>query len=61
MAGLFGNLFDFNHDGKLDAFEEAAEFATFATMMDKMDEEENEEKIESELEVAGLDPDEFDF
>ncbi len=26
--GLFGGLFDFNHDGKLDSFEQAAEFAT---------------------------------
>lgn len=61
MAGLFGGLFDFNHDGKLDAFEEAAEFATFATMMDKMDEEENEEEMESELEAAGLAATELEF
>lgn len=27
--GLFGDLFDFNGDGKLDAFEEAAEFGAF--------------------------------
>ena len=26
--GLFGGLFDFNNDGKLDSFEQAAEFAT---------------------------------
>lgn len=26
--GLFGGLFDFNHDGKLDCFEQAAEFST---------------------------------
>ena len=61
MAGLFGDLFDFNHDGKLDAFEEAAEFATFATMMDKTDEGENEEEMESELEATGLDATELEF
>ena len=35
MFGLFGDLFDFNHDGKLDGFERAAEFATFASMLDE--------------------------
>lgn len=34
MLGLFGGLFDFNHDGKLDGFERAAEFATFASIME---------------------------
>lgn len=29
MKGLFGNMFDFNRDGKLDAFEMAAEFQFF--------------------------------
>ena len=29
MKGLFGNMFDFNCDGKLDAFEMAAEFQFF--------------------------------
>lgn len=27
--GLFGGLFDFNGDGKLDSFEKAAEFSAF--------------------------------
>ena len=35
MFGLFGDLFDFNHDGKLDGFERAAEFAAFASMFDE--------------------------
>lgn len=26
MRGLFGDLFDFNHDGKLDTFERAMEY-----------------------------------
>ena len=29
MPGLFGDMFDFNHDGKLDSFEQAAEFMFF--------------------------------
>lgn len=29
MKGLFGDMFDFNHDGKLDGFEEAAEAMHF--------------------------------
>lgn len=58
MAGLFGDLFDFNHDGKLDSFEKAAEFATFAPIMN---EAEDEEEMKSELEAAGLDAMELDF
>ena len=27
--GLFGGMFDFNHDGKMDSFEKAAEFSFF--------------------------------
>ena len=33
MAGIFGGLFDFNHDGKMNAFERAAEFAFLDEMM----------------------------
>ena len=29
MPGLFGDMFDFNHDGKLDSFECGAEFMFF--------------------------------
>ena len=28
--GIFGDLFDFNNDGKIDAFEKAAEFGAFS-------------------------------
>lgn len=31
--GLFGGLFDFDGDGKLDSFEKAAEFATFMELI----------------------------
>ena len=53
MNGFFGNMFDFNHDGKLDGFERAADFAMFTSLM------EDEEK--TELEMSGLDPDDYDF
>jgi hypothetical protein len=34
MSGFFGNLFDFNHDGKLEGFERATDFVMFASMME---------------------------
>lgn len=72
--GLFGNVFDFDGDGKLDAFESAAECGF---IMEMMDAEKNDaltgagidplaledmgyfERREA-LEEAGLDPDDFD-
>ncbi len=61
MKGLFGDLFDMNHDGELDGFEQAADFAAFATLMDKMNEEDSDDDEESELEVAGLDATDLEF
>lgn len=73
--GLFGDLFDFNGDGKLDAFEEAAEFGAFMNMVDscqkdeltsagldidKLDLMDDDERREA-IEDAGLDPDDYDF
>ena len=72
MNGFFGNLFDFNHDGKLDGFERTADFVAFTSLME--DEEEKtsgldpaelefmdaDERREA-LEDAGLDPDDYDF
>ena len=40
--GFFGNLFDFNRDGKLDSFERAADFAAFASLVSKNDDTEEE-------------------
>ncbi len=31
--GLFGGMFDFNHDGKMNSFEKAAEFSFLMNMM----------------------------
>ena len=44
---LFGNLFDFNGDGKPDSFEKAAEFGAFMQMIDS--------QKNDELTSAGLD------
>lgn len=73
MAGLFVGLYDFNHDGKMDGFERAAEIGAIMNMMDDSRQDEIEEAglDRSELEMmddeerrealedAGLDPDDF--
>lgn len=53
MTGLFGGLFDFDHDGEMNAFERAAEF----TFLDELTREENA----TEFELSGLDADELEF
>ncbi|MDD3138075.1 MAG: hypothetical protein PHX08_03770 [Lachnospiraceae bacterium] len=57
MEGLFGSLFDFNNDGKVDTFEQVAEFATFASIMEADEAEEQK----TELEMSGLDINELEF
>ena len=44
--GLFGNLFDFNNDGKLDTIEKAAEFGAFMQMIEPKEEKEQDKEIE---------------
>jgi len=41
FGGIFGDMFDFNGDGDLDAFEQAAEFGLVMEMMDEEDGEED--------------------
>ena len=53
MKGLFGDLFDFNHDGNMSDFERAAEMSFLHEMIS-----EEKEYEETELELSGLDPDE---
>ena len=69
--GLFGELFDFDHDGKMSTMEDAAGFSIFADIMDEdktnkkkedlelrgLDEDERKEALED----AGLDPEDYDF
>lgn len=73
--GLFGNLFDFNGDEKLDAFEKAAEFGAFMNMVDSCQKDEltslgldideldlmDDDECREAIEDAGLDPDDYDF
>lgn len=73
--GLFGNMFDFNGDGKLSAFEKAAEFGAFMSIMEAGRNEElinagldpyelemmDEASRTQTLEEAGLNPFDYDF
>ena len=34
MSGLFGDVFDFDHDGEMDCFEKATEFNFLQDLMD---------------------------
>ena len=56
--GFFGSLFDFNHDGELDAIERTYVFMAFNELMIGAEKAEREEKV-NELESAGLDYDEL--
>lgn len=72
---LFGNLFDFNNDGKLDSFEKAAEFGLLMHIIESEKKDEltsagldlNELEVMEEhdrrevIENTGLDPDDYDF
>lgn len=53
MLGIFGDVFDFNEDGHMNAFEIAAEIRFLDMMM--------EDEEETELERSGLDPEELEF
>lgn len=61
--GIFGDLFDFNHDGELDIFERAMEFEAFEEMMkdDEEDDVDQDEELETELELAGIDAEELSW
>ena len=55
MKGIFGNLFDLNHDGKMSSLESAMELNFLDEMLSVDDE------VKSELELSGLDLDELEF
>ena len=55
--GLFGGLLDFNHDGKMDSFEHAAEFQFFNDVV--LADEDN--ASDDFLAEAGLDRDELSW
>ena len=56
MSGLFENMFDLNHDGKLDAFERATEFDFLNNVMEASENEDHDELYE-----AGIDPEELEY
>ena len=46
MKGIFGKLFDFNHNGKIDPAEQAMEFAVLDEMMQEEEEQDEAYSIE---------------
>ena len=50
MKGIFGRMFDLNHDGNISPLESAMEF-TFLNELLKDDSD-----VQTELELSGLDP-----
>ena len=62
MFGIFGNIFVFIHPGKMDGFEQAAEFATFMSMLDEEEKRRKKELYDDEdYGMAFEDDDEMDF
>lgn len=77
MQGLFNEIFDLNHDGKLNDVERTVELGAFATIIDLDDKEDKKKEMEMSeldeeeidvmderreaLEEAGIDPDEYEF
>lgn len=62
MRSIFGNLFDFNRDGKIDRFEKSMEIECVEECEKEergYDTEEDEEY--SELELADIDPEELGY
>lgn len=70
--GLFGGLFDFNGDGKMDSFEKAAEFSFFMEMMsesnkttsnttDTFSDNFESSDLEDALDYAGIDMLDFEL
>lgn len=68
MAGIFGNMFDLNRDGKMSAFERATELQFIDSVTknsaknDIWDDEDdwNDDEL-TELELAGIDPEELEY
>lgn len=65
MPGIMRGLFDFNKDGKLSAFERAMEFQ-FLEDLEKNEYEDDDYDYDeddglSELELAGIDPEELEY
>ena len=70
MRGIFGSMFDRNRDGRLDHFERAMEFEFLEELereessdcCDDYDEKDEDYDFdETELELAGIDPEELEY
>ena len=61
MEGLFGGMFDFNRDGKLNSFERAAEMVFLDELMAEADAEDEYDEKETELELHGINPEDLEF
>lgn len=60
MGGIFGNMFDMNRDGKMDAFERAMELNFLQSLEDEAMGDDNDD-METELELAGIDPVDLEY
>ncbi len=56
--GLFGNMFDFDNDGKLNSFEQAAELGFIADCMDEDEDNRSEDYLDTD---DIFDPDDYDY
>lgn len=61
MSGLFGSLFDLNHDGEMDVFERTMEFMAFNEIISDSEDAGEDDDLMDELDLAGLDYDELSF
>lgn len=63
IDGIFGDLFDFDGNGKLDDFEKSVEFAMFMTAVENQEKESDEDAFfgHSLSEDDGDEEDEDDF
>lgn len=57
--GIFGNMFDMNRDGKVDAWERAMEMDFITSNMEE--DEDSDDDTLTELELAGIDPIDLEF
>lgn len=61
MFDIFDDLFDMNHDGKLDSFEETAAFAMMASLADDAESSDESNEDRDVFGEAGLDYDELEM
>ena len=55
MKGIFGSMFDLNHDGSISLLESAMEFSFLNELL------KDDSDVQTELELSGLDTDELEF